>query len=162
MKPLAARFEEQRILQGISPIATFQNSGFWPAKAKSVSARRLAIAQLFRPGALSVVVMILVVGGWSYGLRLSHYLHLENPDVTKASTTRLWLDQRDQQVTAPVQHHEPAHGLINPILCGFDIPRVPHFSSEEVLAPSVQSHTETFVSPLHPLRAPPTPNFLRA
>lgn len=139
----------------ISPIASIPNTE--DRRSGSISARwadtSLVLFELFRPSVLSVLALILVVGGWTYGYRLSHYQHISN--VTKASTIRMWVDQRHASVAIPVEQHIRPHTLIGQALCGFEVPRLPHLSREEVFAAPIQSPVTTFVSPLHPLRAPP-------
>jgi len=97
--------------------------------------------------------MALIVGGWSYGLKLSHYFH--HTDVTKASTTRMWLDHRNDVTVAQSPERQIEHKLLTPQLCVFAVPRVPHFSRLQLVADPAPAHIVEFVSPLHPLRAPP-------
>ena len=119
---------------------------------------KLAILQFFQPGVLSVLALALIVGGWSYGRKLSHYLH--NPDLTRASTTRMWVDHRNDSIAAPVQHHQTPQRFLTPQLLVVAVPSVPHFSRQQIISDPVQTHTAVFVSPLHPLRAPPISSFL--
>ena len=139
----------------MSPIAIVPNTA--QRRSRATRARwanaRLAIVELFRPDVLPVLALILVVSVWSYGFRLSHYQH--NPDVTKASTIRMWVDHRHGSVVEPAEQHVQLKSLIGSALCSFEVPRLPHFSREEILAAPVQSAVATFVSPLYPLRAPP-------
>jgi hypothetical protein len=114
----------------------------------------LAVRQFFQPSVLSVFALALFVGGWSYGRKLSHYLH--NSDLTRASTTRMWVDHRNDSIAAPVQqHHQTLHQFLTPQFLVVAVPPLPHFSRRHVIAEPVQSHTAIFISPLHPLRAPP-------
>jgi hypothetical protein len=147
--------EEPFPLHVTSPIAVIPNtehrrSAVLSAKLADFS---VALLELFRPSVLSVLALILVVGGWTYGYRLSHYQH--NPDVTKASTIRMWVDQRHDSVVLPAPQQIRPHALISLALCCLGVLRLPHLSKEEVFAAPVQSAVATFVSPLHPLRAPP-------
>ena len=82
-----------------SPIASSQNADKLRSQP-DIAKLKLAILQFLQPGVLPVLALALFVGGWSYGKKLSHYLH--NTDVTKASTTRMWLDQRNDATIAPV------------------------------------------------------------
>jgi hypothetical protein len=140
-------------LPGFSPIADTQNAS-QSRTAAELSALKRAILQFFEPGVLPVLALALFVGGWSYGKKLSHYLH--NTDVTKASTTRMWLDQRNDATIAPVAQHQVQHKFLSPHLCVFAVPHLKHLSREQVIAEPAQSHTIEIVSPLHPLRAPPS------
>lgn len=134
------------------PIADAQHSGPSGSTVK-FSALRLAVLHFLEPGVLPVLALALIVGGWSYGYKLSHYLH--NPGVTKASATRMWLDQRHASVAAPVPDHQLPQKFLTLALCVFAVPALPHVSREQIVAELPQSHAAEFVSPLHPLRAPP-------
>ncbi len=122
------------------------------ARAKLFALKSGAL-QLFKPGVLPVLALALIVGGWSYGYKLSHYL--PNSGLTKASTTRMWLDQRQSSIAAPVSHHQSPQKLLAVALCLFAVPPLPHFAREHNLAEPLQPHAVEFVSTLHPLRAPP-------
>ena len=135
-----------------SPIASSQNADRSRSTAK-LSALKLAILQFLEPGVLPVLALALFVGGWSYGKKLSHYFH--NTDVTKASTTRMWLDHRNDTSVAPAQQHQSPQKFLTPQLSMFAVPPSPNFSRESAIAESAPLHTVEFVSPLHPLRAPP-------
>jgi hypothetical protein len=115
----------------------------------------MAVRQFFRPWVLAFLALALVVGGWGYGYKLSQYLH--HSDVSKASATRMWVDHRDDsfEVRAHHQQHNP-HKFRSSQFSGAGLPRLPHLSRELVFAAPIQSRILTFVSPLHPLRAPPT------
>lgn len=139
----------------ISPIAALSNPEH--RRSEAISAKwadtSIALLELFRPSVLSVLALILIVGGWTYGYRLSHYEHISN--VTKASTIRMWVDQRHALVAVPVEQQARPHLLIGHTLCAFELHKRPHLTREELLATPIQSAVTTFVSPLHPLRAPP-------
>ena len=122
------------------------------SRYKSLRAKE-AIREFLQPGVLSVLALALFVAGWSYGHKLSHYL--PNTSLTKASTTRMWLDQRQASIAAPVQHQQGPQKFLTLALCFFSVPALPHFSREQILAESPKPHAVEFVSPLHPLRAPP-------
>lgn len=112
-----------------------------------------ATLQFLQPGVLPVLALALIVGGWSYGLKLSHYFH--HTDVTKASTTRMWLDHRNEATLAPAQIHQSPVKSLSQQLSVFAVPVLPHFTSQPLLDEPVSSRSFDFVSPLHPLRAPP-------
>lgn len=142
-------------LHVMSSIAVVSNTEHRRSRATSAQSGNASVAlmELFRPSVLSVLALILVVSGWTYGYRLSHYQH--NPDVTKASTIRMWMDQRHASVAVPVEQHLRPHALISAALCGSEISTLPQQAREGILAAPTQSAVDTFVSPLHPLRAPP-------
>ena len=135
-----------------SSIADIQKPTQSPSTAK-LTALKLAILQFLEPGVLPVLALALMVGGWSYGKKLSHYFH--NTHVTKASTTRMWLDHRNDAVDAPVAIHQVEHKFLTPQLSIITVPELPHFSRQQLVAAPAAAHTTEFVSPLHPLRAPP-------
>lgn len=140
-------------MPGTRPIADMQNSKRSHATAK-FSALKLAILQLLEPGVLPVLAMALMVGGWSYGLKLSHYV--QHSQVTKASTTRMWLDQRNEATAAPAAQGHVEHRFLTPQLWVLAAPqRLPHFLRQQIIAEPASVRINAFVSPLHPLRAPP-------
>ena len=113
---------------------------------------KTALRQFFRPGVLAYLILALTVGGWSYGYKLSQYLL--HPDVSRASHTRMWVEHRDDSLKAASHSHRP-HTL--PISQTFDLSicQFPPLASELASSRPLQSRILTFVSPLHPLRAPP-------
>jgi hypothetical protein len=141
-------------LPGPFPIADTHNSIRSHANAK-LAALKLAILQFLEPGVLPVLAMALIVGGWSYGLKLSHYVH--HSKVTKASTTRMWLDQRNEATAAaPVPQRQVEHKFVTPQLWVLSVPQQqPKLLHEEIIAESASVRINAFVSPLHLLRAPP-------
>jgi len=139
-------------LQVTFPIADTHSVNPSRSSAK-LAALKLAILQFLEPGVLPVLALALIVGGWSYGLKLSHYL--QRTDVTKASTTRMWLDHRNDATAASVPYHQVEHKSLTPQLCLSAVPPSPHLSRRQPIAEPAQSHTTSYVSSLHPLRAPP-------
>jgi hypothetical protein len=142
-------------LTGPFPIANPENAHQSRSQA-GLANLRLATLQFLNPGVLSVLALALFVSGGSYGRKLAHYLH--NPDLTKASTTRMWVDHRNDSIAAPVQHHQTPHKFLTPQFLVVAVPPLPDFSRLQIIAEPIQSHTTVFVSPLHPLRAPPVPS----
>ena len=134
-----------------SPIADTKNV----RQSRSIadfSAIKLATIQFLQPGVLPVLALALIVGGWSYGLKLSHYFH---SDVTKASTTRMWLDHRNETAAAPAQQPQTPQKFLSLDLSVVAVPTLPRLSREQVIAEPAQARSVEFVSALHPLRAPP-------
>jgi hypothetical protein len=140
-------------LRGTLPIANSQHAG--PARSGArLSALELAILQFLQPGVFPVLALALIVGGWSYGLKLSHYLH--HTDVTKASTTRMWLDHRNEATAAPLAQQQVEHKFLTPQLCLFVVPQqLPRLLRQQIVAEAASIRINGFVSPLHSLRAPP-------
>ena len=126
-----------------------------PAKDRRSSAMtwRVAVRQFFRPCVLAFLALAVTVGGWGYGYKLSQYLL--HSDVSKASHTRMWVDHRDDSFEAQTQRQHSPHKLENSQFSGVVFSQLPHFSHQSVCAAPLQSRILTFVSPLHPLRAPP-------
>ncbi len=112
----------------------------------------LAVRQFFRPSVLACLALAITVGGWGYGYKLSQYLL--HTDVTKASHTRMWVDHRDDSFKAGSHAHRPQ---TLPASGSFDLStfQTPPLARELVFSTPLQSRILTFVSPLHPLRAPP-------
>ncbi len=93
-----------------------------------------------------------MAAGWSYGLKLSHYL--PHSDITKAASTRMWLDHRNDAIT-PVARTQVQDKFHTPQLNALDVRAVPSGSWQQLLAEPAPANAAEFVSPLHPLRAPP-------
>ena len=119
-----------------------------------------AVRQFFRPCVLAFFALAVAVGSWGYGYKLLRYL--AHSDVSRASTTRMWVEHRDD--ASELRAHQPhsPHKLQSPRFSGVVAPQIPHLSREVVLAEPKQSRILTFVSPLHPLRAPPSAVLSRA
>ena len=135
-------------------IAIARNAG---DRRNSAVAWSMALRQFFRPCVLAFLALAVAVGGWGYGYKLSQYL--THSDLSRASSTRLWVEHRDDgsEVRAHQQHSPDK--LQCSQFSGISSPRVPHLSRELVFAEPTESRILTFVSPLHPLRAPPTVTF---
>jgi hypothetical protein len=139
-------------LRGTLPIANSQHAGPAGSGAR-LSALELAILQFLQPGVFPVLALALIVGGWSYGLKLSHYFH--HTDVTKASTTRMWLDHRNDATVTPDPQRHVEHKFLTPQLCVLSVPPLPRVSRQQIIVEPASVHNNGFASPLHPLRAPP-------
>ena len=135
-----------------SPIAEPQNA-LRSRSTANLAALKLATLRFLEPGVLPVLALALIVGGWSYGLKLSHYFH--HTDVTKASTTRMWLDHRNDTKVAQAPERQVEHRFLSPQVCVLAVPQLPHFSRLQLVPIPAAAHSVDFVSPLHPLRAPP-------
>jgi hypothetical protein len=120
-------------LPGTLPIADTHSTPQSHSTAR-FSALKLAIIQFLEPGVLPVLALALIVGGWSYGLKLSHYFH--HTDVTKASTTRMWLDHRNEAAVAPAADHQVEHNFLTPQLNTVAVPHLPHLSRQQLIPTS--------------------------
>jgi len=120
----------------------------------------MALRQFFRPCVLTVLALAVTVGAWGFGYKLSQYL--QHSDVSRASATRLWVEHRDDAFEAPDHHQHQPQKLLSPAFLGFNVLIVEHFSRERIFAEPAPSRILTFVSSLHPLRAPPTSHSLLA
>jgi hypothetical protein len=114
----------------------------------------MAVRQFFRPCVLAVLALAVVVGGGGYGYKLSQYRHLSR--VTRPSATRMWVEHRDDSFGAPLHHQHQPRRLLSSQFFALIVPQLPLLSRHPVSAAPVQSRILTFVSPLHPLRAPPS------
>jgi len=133
-----------------SPVAVALNAKGCRNSAMNWS---LAVRQFFRPCVLAFLALAVTVGGWSYGYKLSQYL--QHSDVSRASHTRMWVEHRDDSVDVQPHQQNGEHKLQN-LLCAADgFGQLPHLSRKLVYADPLKSRILTFVSPLHPLRAPP-------
>lgn len=113
----------------------------------------LAVRQFFRPCVLTFLALAVTVGGWGYGYKLSQYL--QHSDVKMASHTRMWVDHRDDSFGFQNHQQHRENKLLSPQFAAVGVPQYSNFSRELVFADPLQSRILTFVSPLHPLRAPP-------
>jgi hypothetical protein len=118
----------------------------------------MAVRQFFRPHVLAFLALAVTVGGWCYGYKLSQYL--PHSDITKASHTRVWAGQRDDSSKLQSHLQIDTHKLHNSSLAEIGFLRLPGTFRKPAFADPARPRILTFVSPLHPLRAPPTPSFL--
>lgn len=134
------------------PIAQAQDTTRSRSTVKLASLK-LLVLHFLRPRVLPVLALALMAAGWSYGLKLSHYLR--HTDVTKASSTRLWLDHRNEATVAADSRHQVQDKFHTPPLSGLGVRALPPTSWQQLLAVPAPAPTADFVLPLHPLRAPP-------
>jgi hypothetical protein len=135
-------------------IAIARNAG---DRRNSAVAWSMALRQFFKPCVLAFLALAVAVGGWGYGYKLSQYL--THSDLSRASSTRLWVEHRDDASDIRAHQQHSPDKIQAPLFAGLSTPPVPHLSRELVFAEPTQSRILTFVSPLHPLRAPPTVTF---
>lgn len=138
-------------MHGNLPIAIAQPA---TGRRSSVITPGTALRQFFRPCVLSVLALAVTVGGWGYGYKLSQYLHRSH--LSTPSATRMWVEHRDDSFEAPDHHQHQLHKLLVSQFFRLSASQLPNFSHEPVFTHPLQSRVLTFVSPLHPLRAPPT------
>jgi hypothetical protein len=136
-------------------IATEAHSDSSRAVAAGFPSFITAIRAFFRPGVLPFLALALTVGGWSYGYKLSLYLH--HPTVGKASATRMWVDHRDDNSLLADSHQSSLPDKFSsPLALVVAPPRLPQYSRDMDLALPVPSRTSLYYSTRTPLRAPPS------
>jgi hypothetical protein len=112
----------------------------------------LAIRQFLSPCVLAVLALALAVSGWSYGYKLSQYLH--HPEVSKASATRMWVDHRNDSL-APVHHPSPPQQIPGSVLVALSSPLLPRISRDHALVTPAPPRPAFIIAALIPFRAPP-------
>jgi hypothetical protein len=112
----------------------------------------LAVRQFFHPYVLAFLALALAVGGWSYGYKLSRYLHHQG--VTKASATRMWVEHRDDSKLS-VAHQSPTHPIPASLLTVQCSPPLPRFSRNTAVTIPTSRRVHFKVAALIPFRAPP-------
>ena len=115
---------------------------------------KMAIRQLFRPYVLAFLALALAVGGWSYGYKLSQYLH--HPEVSKASATRMWVDHRDDATRAPAQGQSQPRQIPGSALVALFSPLLPRLSRDHALTTPAPTRVAFILAALIPFRAPPS------
>ena len=114
---------------------------------------KVAIRQLFQPYVLAFLALAFAVGGWSYGYKLSQYLH--HPAVSRASATRMWVEHRDDSKLAPVHHRQPQQ-TPDSALAALSTPLLPRLSRDHALTTPAPVRAAFILTTLIPFRAPPT------
>jgi hypothetical protein len=112
----------------------------------------LPVRQFFHPYVLAFLALALAVGGWSYGYKLSRYLH--HHGVTKASATRMWVEHRDDSKLG-VAHQSPTHRIPAALLAVQCSPPLPRFSRNSAVNLPASRRVPFMVAALIPFRAPP-------
>jgi len=113
----------------------------------------VAVRQFFQPYVLAFVALSIAVGGWSYGYKLSQYLH--HSEVSRASATRMWVDHRDQSVAVPAQHDTKPQLISGLALLAVSAPQLPPLSRNRALTVPPPAHAIIILSSHIPFRAPP-------
>jgi hypothetical protein len=116
----------------------------------------VAVRQFFRPYVLAFVALAVMVGGWSYGYKLSQYFH--HSEVSRASYSRIWVDHRNDSIAAP----SPQRVIPNQ-LPGSEPPRAGAVRdlrpAHDLVAVASSPARRAFIpSSLIPFRAPPSSN----
>lgn len=117
------------------------------------SEMHVAVRQFFQPYVLAFVALALAVGGWGYGYKLSQYL--QHSEVSRASVTRMWVDHRDQSVTAPAQHDTKPQRISGLTLFALSAPQLPRLWRDHAVAAQVPARVTFIISSHIPFRAPP-------
>jgi hypothetical protein len=118
----------------------------------------VAVRQFFRPYVLRLVALVIIVGGWSYGYKLSQYL--QHPEVSRASVTRILVEHRDDSVAVSSDHRIPSGKLQGLALLTDAAPRLSHQFRDQILSETAPAREAFIFSSLIPFRAPPTNSFL--
>lgn len=113
---------------------------------------KLAIRQLFRPYVLAFLALAVAVGGWSYGYKLSQYLH--HSAVSRASATRMWVEHRDDSTLVPVPHRQPQQSP-DSTLAALSTPLLPRLSRDHAVTTPAPMRAAFILTALIPFRAPP-------
>lgn len=113
----------------------------------------LAVRQFFRPYVLAFLSLAVIVGGWSYGYKLSQYL--QHPEVSRASVTRILVEHRNDSVVVSSDHRIPPGKLQGLALLTAATPRVSHQQRDLILSESAPAREAFIFSSLIPFRAPP-------
>jgi hypothetical protein len=114
---------------------------------------RVAIRQFFQPYVLACLALAIAVGGWSYGYKLSQYLH--HTEVSKASATRMWVDHRDNSFAVPAQHQVPPQRISGLALFALCAPQLPRLARDHVVTTPAPARVTIIISSHIPFRAPP-------
>ncbi|MGA9584646.1 MAG: hypothetical protein WBQ95_04915 [Terracidiphilus sp.] len=138
------------------PIPTGRRAQLEPSSGvmASDSQMHIAVRQFFQPYVLAFVALSIAVGGWSYGYKLSQYLH--HPEVSKASATRMWVDHRDQSVTVPAKFHTRPQRISEIALFAFSAQRLPRLSRDHAVTTPAPARVTLIISSHIPFRAPPS------
>ncbi len=112
-----------------------------------------AVRQFFRPYVLAFLSLAVIVGGWSYGYKLSQYL--QHPEVSRASVTRILVEHRNDSVVVASDHRIPPGKLQRLALLTDVTPRVSHQQHDLILSESAPAREAFTFSSLIPFRAPP-------
>lgn len=121
--------------------------------ADSGSEVPVAVRQFFRPYVLAFLSLAVIVGGWSYGYKLSQYL--QHPEVSRASVTRILVEHRNDSVVVSSDHRIPPGKLQGLALLTDAAPRVSHHQRDLILSESAPAREAFIFSSLIPFRAPP-------
>lgn len=114
----------------------------------------IAFRQFFRPYVLIFLALAVLVGGWSYGYKLTQYLH--HSEVSRASYSRIWVDHRNASVVAPSQHRILPKQDRGTETSQSIAPRDSRCSHDLVTVDSSAARKAFVFSSLIPFRAPPS------
>lgn len=123
------------------------------AMVENNSQVEFAVRQFFRPYVLLFLSLAVAFAGWSYGYKLSQYLHTS--EVTRASLTRAWPDQRNDSISVISHHQLQPVKRIGLQLFAPPALRIARRSPDEVLVSVAAVHEAFRFSSLLPFRAPP-------
>jgi hypothetical protein len=115
-----------------------------------------ALREFFRPYVLAFVALAIAFTGFSYGYKLSQYLH--HHEVTRASLTRAWPDQRNDSISSTSHHQLRPVRLIGLDTVAPQALRVSRRSPSFILDAPAPVREAFLFSSLIPFRAPPSTN----
>ncbi len=129
-----------------------------PLRIAANPAVNIAIRQFFRPYVLACLALAIAVGSNGYGYKLAQYLHLS--EVSKATSTKMWVDHRDDaSLVIAHQQNRPQRISAFELFLVF-APQVPSLTRDHVLATPAPPRVAVVISSHIPFRAPPTLPFL--
>ena len=114
----------------------------------------VAVRQFFRGPVLAFLALAIVVGGNGYGHKLSQYF--QHSGVSKASTTRMWVDHRDDSSVTVSRHHTRPQRISAFELFLIFAPQVPRLARDHALTTPPPQRAAFVVSSHIPFRAPPS------
>jgi hypothetical protein len=116
----------------------------------------IALRQFFRPYVLAFVALAVAFGGFSYGYKLAQYL--QHPEVTRATLTRAWLEDRSASVAVVSHAHADPGKLLGLALVAAALLRMAHRTPDIFFDEAAPAREAFYSSSLIPFRAPPISN----
>jgi hypothetical protein len=113
-----------------------------------------AVRQFFKPYVLAFVALAVLVGGCSYGYKLSQYF--QHSEVSRVSYSRMWVDHRDSSAVAPLLQRVPRNQVLGAEPPLGTVPRDVRPAYEQVTVEASPALEAFIFSSLIPLRAPPS------
>lgn len=115
-----------------------------------------AVRQFFRPYVLAFLSLAFLFGGFSYGYKLAQYL--QHSELTRASLTRAYLDNRNDSAGVVSHAQAPEGKLLALALVAAATMRIAQRTPDLILEESAPAREAFLFSSLIPFRAPPITN----